>query len=101
MNYEIVPLNTVASQLIVVGATCKKAHIHGGTQHIIQFPNGYGASVINHSFSRGVELAVLKFDSEGDFDLTYDTPVTDDVIGHLDEETLLETLIQISELAPH
>lgn len=63
------------------------------------FPNGYGASVIKHDGSYGhqddlFELAVLK-DGEG---LCYDTPITGDVIGWLDNQEVLDLLKKISEL---
>ena len=63
------------------------------------FPNGYGASVIKHRGSYGseddlFELAVLK-DGEG---LCYSTPITDDVIGWLDNQEVLDLLKKISEL---
>ena len=65
----------------------------GGIQVEIHFANGFGASVINHTMSYGVELAVLDHGM-----LTYDTPITDDVIGFLDAETLRETLLAIAAL---
>ena len=45
----------------------------------IMFPNGYGASIIKGSGSYGVELAVIT--DEG---LYYDTDITDDVIGNIE-----------------
>jgi len=65
----------------------------------IVFDNGYGASVVSHQFSYGgkdglFELAVL--DKNGK--LTYDTPITDDVIGYLTPEKVTEILIQIQDL---
>ena len=45
----------------------------------IMFPNGYGASVVKGVGSYGVELAVIT--SEG---LCYDTDITDDVIGNIE-----------------
>ena len=73
--------------------------VHGGIQHVYDFPNGYGASVIRHKGSYGFksglwELAVL--DSTGD--LCYTTPVTDDVVGHLTEEQINLKLIEIRGL---
>ena len=58
----------------------------GGRQKLYFFKNGYGASVIKHAGSYGGkkglwELAVL--DSEGS--LIYDTEITNDVIGHLND----------------
>lgn len=75
-----------------------KKEIMGGNQWIYRFDNDYGASVIDHMGSYGTELAVVKFDELGQFKLTYDTPVTDDVIGHLTEDLLVETLGEIKAL---
>lgn len=73
--------------------------LHGGEQKLYQFANGYGASVVRHAYSYGSssggwELAVVYW-ANGDFHLTYDTPVTDDVIGGLavdDVEALLDEI---------
>lgn len=73
--------------------------LHGGEQHTFKFANGYGASVVRHSFSYGREsgrweLAVLN--PSGGVD--YDTPITDDVLGHLDVDEVNATLGQIEAL---
>ena len=65
----------------------------------ITFDNGYGASVISEPGTYGgstglYELAVL--DSEGH--LTYDTPITNDVIGYLSEKDVTKVLINIQKL---
>ena len=70
-----------------------------GKKARIQFDNGYGASVVSHNFSYGgkqglYEIAIL--DNEGD--ICYDTPITNDVIGHLTEEDVTEVLIKIQSL---
>ncbi len=74
----------------------------GGTQDLYRFENGYGASVIKGSLGSygGYELAVLVWDGEGeeDFHLTYDTPVTDDVEGYLDDAKAAELLAEIEAL---
>lgn len=64
----------------------------------LQFPNGYGISVIRGTYSYGgdeglYECAVLK-----DNQLCYDTPITDDVIGYCDENKVTEIMKQIQEL---
>lgn len=70
-----------------------------GVQARIQFENGYGASVVRNAFSYGnegglFELAV--FDSTGE--ITYRTPITQDVLGYLTEEDVTTTLKLIQEL---
>jgi hypothetical protein len=70
-----------------------------GVVGVISFDNGYGASVVQTDFSYGgrlglYELAVL--DNEGH--LTYNTSVTDDVIGYLRPEQVTEKLIEIQDL---
>lgn len=63
-----------------------------GWQIVFNFQNGYGASVINHSGSYGLELAVIKFWDETPYEcewnICYDTSITNDVIGHLTIEEL-------------
>lgn len=64
----------------------------------LQFPNGYGISVIRGTYSYGgdeglYECAVLKND-----ELCYDTPITNDVIGYCDEDKVNEIIKQIEEL---
>jgi hypothetical protein len=77
----------------------------GGQQVLIRFDNDWGASVVNHSGSYGVELAVIHFDAEGmeDWDIRYDTPLTElyGVIGWLDPETLRDLLEKIARLTPN
>jgi hypothetical protein len=77
----------------------KEHPINDGVISRIVFENGYGASVVRHEYSYGgkdglYELAVL--DSNGE--ITYATPVTNDVIGYLKPENVTELLIQIQKL---
>lgn len=77
-----------------------KPSILGGLQRVYQFPNGYGASVITGGYGdidNPYELAVLKFEGKG-YLITYDTPITDDVIGYLNMDALNVLLEQIKEL---
>jgi hypothetical protein len=65
----------------------------------IMFDNGYGASVVSHNYSYGgnsglYELAVLGKDGK----LTYDTPITNDVVGCLSPEQVTEYLFRIQDL---
>jgi hypothetical protein len=71
----------------------------GGVMSRIIFDNGYGASIVctPHTYGgdKGLyEMAVL--DSEGM--LTYDTPITDDVIGYLRPEDVTDVLAKIQQL---
>jgi hypothetical protein len=74
----------------------------GGIYCRIQFENGYGASIVKHQYSYGgkdglYELAVI--DSEGQ--ITYDTPITNDVIGYLSESDVETHLNEIKNLQPN
>lgn len=70
----------------------------GGTRAYMEFPNGYEISVITGEYAYSdedhpYEAAVLH---EGR--VCYDTPITDDVVGHLDEEGVTEIMKKIQEL---
>lgn len=71
---------------------------------IVKFPSNYGASIIRNKWSYGgneglLELAVVIFDENSmNYDLVYDTSITNDVLGHLTEEEVLETLKEIEKL---
>ena len=71
-----------------------------GQQVVVRFKNGYGASIVENTFSYGTELAVVKFNSLDvyDFDIVYDTPITNDVIVYLRQDELTSTLKQIEAL---
>lgn len=81
--------------------------INGGIQYIAKYPNNYGASIIQHSFSyeenkRLWELAVIKYEPNEtnihNFNLDYTTPITNNVIGYLTESDVNELLDKIEEL---
>ena len=63
------------------------------------FDNGYGVSVVKHDYSYGgdkglYELAVLNENG----DLTYDTPITEDVIGWNTKEEVSAMMKVLSHL---
>jgi hypothetical protein len=73
-----------------------------GTQTIHKFDNGYGASVVSNAMSYGgdsglYELAVIKF-TGNDWNINYDTCITNDVVGHLTEDKVQRILTQIQAL---
>jgi hypothetical protein len=70
-----------------------------GQQCIVQFSNGYGASIVKGEHTYGgkdglYELAVFGQDGH----ITYDTPITNDVLGYLSEEDVEKILTDIKNL---
>ena len=66
------------------------------------FPNGYGVSVVQFPGSYGAEeglyeVAILK-GLEEDWEICYDTPITDDVIGYQSVEDIDNLLSQVESL---
>ena len=77
-----------------------KGHTH--LQAIATFRNGYGVSIVGgqYLYGNGVdtwELAVIKVKGDG-IELVYDTGITDDVMGWLNMEQVLEVMQHVSEL---
>jgi hypothetical protein len=80
----------------------KNQPVNGGIQYLAFFPNGYGVSIVQHSFSYGNkdglwEMAVLKGNEE-EWDITYDTLITNDVLGYLSENEVDEYVEQVITL---
>lgn len=76
--------------------------INDGWQFLYWFDNDYGASVVQGPYTYGGpegkwELGVIKW-KNNDYALTYDTPITDDVIGYLSDDQVEELLQRIKEL---
>jgi hypothetical protein len=70
-----------------------------GIQCRIQFSNGYGASIVKGPYTYGgrdglFEVAVLSSDGA----ITYDTPITDDIVGYLTEDGVSALLAEIELL---
>ena len=70
-----------------------------GVRSRMMFENGFGVSVVSHTYSYGgkdglFEIAVL----DGDGDLTYNTPVTNDVVGYLNPDEVTEIMEQVQNL---
>lgn len=68
-----------------------------------RYANGYGASIVKHPGTYGFEddlweLAVIKWEND-DFHLNYDTPITQDVVGYLTEDDVLELCKRIKNLS--
>ena len=82
----------------------REHHIKPGIQFVYNYENGYGASVVRFPGSYGHEkklweLAVLEYNPKKDcWDLTYDTPITDDVEGYLTERDITKALKRIENM---
>lgn len=78
---------------------------HGsGEQARMFWPNGYGVSVIRSPYSYGgpaglYELAVFVGDADS-HELTYDTPIADDVEGHLSPDAVSRLMAAVAALPP-
>jgi hypothetical protein len=77
---------------------------NGAIQKIYRFANGYGASVVKGEHTYGGEeglweLAVIIFakgtDNNYTYELVYDTPITQDVEGNLNDDEVEKLLDQI------
>lgn len=84
-----------------------KHYVDGGVQYRFKFENGYGASIIKHRYSYGYEsdlweLGVLIWHNDNNHickcNLTYNTEITDDVIGWLTDEEVRNLLERIKNL---
>lgn len=71
----------------------------GGVRATMTFDNGYGVSVIKTPYSYGgdkglYEMAILGLDG----DIVYDTPITNDVLGHLTEDDVSHYMVKVQKL---
>jgi len=79
--------------------------VQGALQMLCFFPNGYGVSIVKgETFytdsDHPYELAVLSGTEKG-WELTYDTKITSDVVGYLEQEDINRLLKEIQDLPPH
>ncbi len=90
----------------------KNKYMFERNQWVFKFDNGYGASVICDyttdlkgfkristygSKEKPFELGVIRFVGDS-FELVCDTPITDDVVGYLNEKEVEEYLEKIENL---
>jgi hypothetical protein len=77
-------------------------HYPDGVHARYFFPNGYGVSVVkfpgSYGFQDGLyEVAIIKGTKEN-YEICYDTPITDDVLGHRDEQDIENILEEVQAL---
>ena len=71
---------------------------NGGIQKVYSFPNGYGASVIQHQGSYGYEKGLWEVAVLLHGELCYDSGITEDVMGHLNDPEVDNILGKIFRL---
>jgi len=76
------------------GSNFREVKDLNGWQKVFRFPNGFGASIVNHDMSYGFELALLY-----DGDLVYHRKITNDVIGGLTPCRARNILKKIAKLS--
>lgn len=69
-----------------------------GYQKFVEFSNGYTASVVSNDISYGGDRGLFEIAILVKGEIVYDTPVTNDVIGFLDFEGVVQTLEKIKQL---
>jgi hypothetical protein len=75
-----------------------------GQQIIFRLDNGYGLSAVNFTGSYGnqqlrtYECAVIKFKTPVSWELCFNTPITEDVIGYCSPEKIQSILEQLNAL---
>ena len=70
----------------------------GGIQYLADFDNKYSISIIKHSGSYGREEDKWEIAVLHNGELCYDSPVTDDVIGWLTDEEVIEYFFKVKFL---
>lgn len=97
--------NGEQTNMLIETKTPTPGSVYGydAVQKIHKFDNGYGASVIRHRYSNGYEiglweLAVIKYNEDGNWGIVYDTSITSDVLGYLSDSDVEEILKKIEEL---
>ena len=71
-----------------------------GYHYIFKFDTNWGASIVKKYGTYGYEkdlweLAVIYFTDEYDYSLDYSNPITDDVLGWLSNEEVMDYLYKI------
>ena len=78
-----------------------KTHKHmPGMQALMEFPNGYSASVIKGPYTYGGEKGLYELAVMHSGNIAYDTPITQDVLGYQTEEEIDSILGDIHNLPP-
>jgi len=69
-----------------------------GYQKFVEFSNGYAASIVSNDMSYGSDRGLFEIAILHNHDIVYDTGLTEDVIGFLDFQGVVDTLKKIEQL---
>ena len=69
-----------------------------GYQKFVEFKNGYTASVVSNDMSYGGDRGLFEIAILYNSNIVYDTDLTNDVIGYLDFDGVIQTLDSIRKL---
>lgn len=70
----------------------------GGYRKVVNCDNGYSVSIVSNSFSYGGDRGLFEVAILYNNEITYDTPITKDVVGFLDFQGVADTLREIENL---
>ena len=73
---------------------------HNKYVKVVEFNNGYQASIVSHQYSYGGENGLFEIAILHDGEMVYDTWITKDVVGWLDFAGVAAILKDIEELPP-
>jgi hypothetical protein len=69
-----------------------------GYSKVVSFDNGYAASIVSSDMSYGGKDGLFEIAILHNRDIVYDTGITEDVIGFLDFQGVVDTLKKIEQL---
>ena len=90
--------STYTKTLKALSTEYEEKDVWDGYRYVASFDNGYGISIVKHKYSYGSEddmweIAVMKGE-----EICYDTPITDDVIGWLSPDEVMDYAMEIKAL---
>ena len=71
-----------------------------GVQAVAEFPNGYSVSIVRGYGTYGADRGLYEGAVIHGARLVYDTPVTNDVVGYMDEAAVEKFLADVEALPP-
>lgn len=91
-------MNEANNVVKISGLTFEPRATVGGQRAVVNYDNGYQASVITGGWAYSTEDEPYEIAVMCNYDLCYDTHITNDILGYLTEEAANEVLQQIAAL---